>query len=327
MGQFAHDVVPEEATQKIDPNIVKTLPQRPLVVSIETLQSTPWARTARVYAEEDVSYFLKVTKGQQKRDMVRGEFEAMSIIHASASSLAPKPIAWGEYSTVPELYFFLCEFIDLDKRLPDPHALTSSLIALHETATSPQGKFGFGHATYHGGIRIDHGWHDTWEGHFSSTTRALLQREQRVWRWTPEQMEMESTFFEEVVPKLLKPLETSKEGIRPSFIHGDMWHDNTAVDRKTGNVVIFDSAGFYAHHEYEMAVWRQSWNNIGRDYIDAYLAQRPPSEPQEDLEDRALLYGLRVNILDAILYDEEEKYHLNVIDSMMKLVSKFVHNE
>ncbi|KAI6781944.1 fructosamine/ketosamine-3-kinase [Emericellopsis cladophorae] len=275
MGQSAQDVVPEEATRNIDPNVIDALPPRPRLVSIEALQSTPWARTARVYAENDASYFLKVTKGQQKRDMVRGEFEAMSVIHASAGSLAPKPIAWGEYADIQEVYFFLCDFIDMDKRLPEPHALTSFLIALHETGTSPQGKFGFEHATYHGGIRIEHGWHDTWEG-------------------------------------LLRPVESRDAGIRPSFIHGDMWHDNTAVDRKTGNVVIFDSAGFYAHHEYELAVWRQTWNKIGRDYIDAYLAQRPPSEPQEDFEDRALLYGLRVNILDAILYDKEEQYHVEL---------------
>jgi hypothetical protein len=59
-----------------------------------------------------------------------------------------------------------------------------------------------------------------------------------------------------------------------------------------------------------MAVWRQSWNNIGQEYIDAYLAQCPPSEPQEDFDDRLLLYGLRVNLLDAILYDQNKQYHL-----------------
>lgn len=60
----------------------------------------------------------------------------------------------------------------------------------------------------------------------------------------------------------------------------------------------------------ELAVWRQPWNEIGEPYRKAYCEHTPPSEPQEDFEDRGLLYATRVNILDSILYKDDKDYRM-----------------
>lgn len=90
----------------------------------------------------------------------------------------------------------------------------------------------------------------------------------------------------------------------------------------------------------ELGVWRQPWNKIKAPYRDSYYKYFPRSEPEEDFDDRNLLYATRVNILDSILYRGESSYRqmyvLNskslgenakcftrLIDSMGELVAKF----
>lgn len=58
----------------------------------------------------------------------------------------------------------------------------------------------------------------------------------------------------------------------------------------------------------ELAVWRQPWNEINQPYRDKYRQSHPPTYPEEDSEDRGLLYGIRVNILDSILYIDDANY-------------------
>jgi hypothetical protein len=55
-------------------------------------------------------------------------------------------------------------------------------------------------------------------------------------------------------------------------------------------------------------VWRQPWNEIGEAYREEYCKHFAPSYPQEDFEDRGMLYATRVNILDSILYTKDEEY-------------------
>ena len=64
---------------------------------------------------------------------------------------------------------------------------------------------------------------------------------------------MATPFFDKVVPRLLRPLETGGRSIRPSLIHGDLWHGNAETDAETGEPVIFDAASFYAHNECKSA--------------------------------------------------------------------------
>ncbi|CRK26502.1 hypothetical protein BN1708_004230, partial [Verticillium longisporum] len=56
-------------------------------------------------------------------------------------------------------------------------------------------------------------------------------------------------FFSNVIPRLLRPLETDGRSITPSLIHGDLWHGNVATDADTQEPVIFDAASSHAHNE------------------------------------------------------------------------------
>ena len=95
------------------------------------------------------------------------------------------------------------------------------------------------------------------------------------------------------------------------------------MDAKTRLPIIFDAACFYAHNEYELGVWRAEWNKLGREYMQQYHENFPISPPEEDHDDRNLLYATRVNILDSILFKEDGGYRKQLIADMRKLVEKY----
>ena len=181
--------------------------------------------------------------------MMSGEFSSMTTIYSVAPRLVPRPFAWGSYSTLDDVHFFLCEFRNMTDELPDIEAFPMQMADLHRNGTSPDGKFGFYVATYHGNTPIHHGWSDTWEEYFTRTARDLLRKEQEIQGPNEKILQLSGPFFEKVIPRLLKPLETDDRSIQPALIHGDLWHGNATMDGDTNEPVIFDAACFYAHNE------------------------------------------------------------------------------
>lgn len=57
-----------------------------------------------------------------------------------------------------------------------------------------------------------------------------------------------------VVPRLLRPMETGGQYIKPSLVHGDLWCGNAAVDQATGRPLVYDPASFFAHNECKQLV-------------------------------------------------------------------------
>ncbi|EEY14404.1 conserved hypothetical protein [Verticillium alfalfae VaMs.102] len=251
---------------------------------------------------------LQTVRGDRGRKVVSGEYRSMTAIHVVMPSLVPKPIAWGSCEDEPDLHFFLSEFRSMTEGLPAIDAFSQRVAQLHRSATSPDGRFGFFEPTCHGHTPIDHGWHETWEAYFASTTRRLFHWEQAAQGPNHDILNLMGPFFSNVIPRLLRPLETDGRSITPSLIHGDLWHGNVATDADTQEPVIFDAASSYAHNEYELGVWRQPWNELGAAYRARYHEIFPPSSPVEDCDDRNALYATRVHILDSILYRDDDEY-------------------
>ncbi|OTA95658.1 hypothetical protein M434DRAFT_9512 [Hypoxylon sp. CO27-5] len=319
--------VPVEAIRVVDPEVVAKLPPGTRVLNIAAHGASFWTRTARLDAEQEgigKAYFLKTSYGELGRDMMSSEYRCMSRIHAITPELVPEPIAWGTYSSIPDAHFLLCEFRRMTGELPPAEALAKKIAELHRRRSDGSGgRFGSDVPTFHGNVRVDHGWSDSWEEYFARTTRVLFELEQEVRGPNKEIRQMMTPFFGKVIPRLLRPLETNGHSIRPSLIHGDLWHGNAETDEETGRPIIFDAASYYAHNEYELGVWRQPWNKIGEEYRTEYHKHFPKSWPEEDSDDRNALYAARVNILDSILYKDDQSYRQMLISGMRELVDKF----
>ena len=212
-----------------------------------------WAKTGHIKVElvdaTPRSYFIKAVSEETGKNMVHSEFESMKALHDVTPDFAPRPIAWGAYRTVPNTYFFLCEFRYFDGELPEPVNFAKRLADLHQHSQSPNGKFGFHTTTYAGNLSQMVEWESSWEAFFAKSLRYAFDLEVKVKGPDPELDALLPTLFDKVIPRLLQPLETNGRSVKPSLVHGDLWHANSGVDNETGDSIVFDACCFYAHNE------------------------------------------------------------------------------
>ncbi|KAK8008098.1 hypothetical protein PG991_010649 [Apiospora marii] len=190
--------VPLEAIQAVDP--ASFLPGSE-IMGISAHGASFWTRTARLDTILDgakQSYFLKTSFGELGNTMMSSEYHCMNKIHAVMPDLVPKTIAWGSYSSIPDVHFFLADFRPMTDELPDIEAFPAKMAELHRSATSPDGRFGFDVTTFHGETPIEHGWSDTWEDYFSRTTKVLFELEQDAQGANEEIRELMVPFFNEL---------------------------------------------------------------------------------------------------------------------------------
>jgi protein-ribulosamine 3-kinase len=243
--------------------------------------------------------------------MVSGEFFSQSTLYAAAPDFTPRPYGWGTYASDPGIHFFLCNFVDMDEdTLPDTQKFVRALAKLHMTTISPTSKYGFPVATLQGPVPQFADWTDTWEEFFSRSFQRVVENEEKAQGPDQEMQELERAIFKKVIPRLLRPLETGGRSIRPCLVHGDIWDGNVATNRETKNPVIFDSTCIYAHNEckpltllspdsshlvnrsVELAPLRPARHRMRKEYIEAYIEEVDPSDPEEDHDDRNALYCL-----------------------------------
>ncbi|KAK4249173.1 Fructosamine/Ketosamine-3-kinase [Corynascus novoguineensis] len=225
-----------------------------------------------------------------------GEFESIAAIYNLLPDFAPEPIAWGAYETVPET-----------SSSASSARFTARLAALHETGSSPNGKFGFYIATCAGNLSQYCGWEDSWEVFFSKSLKQALEHEIAVQGPDPEIDGPAPIIFETVIPRLLRLLETEGRSVKPSLVHGDLWYANTAADADTDASLVF-ACCFYAYNEYELGQWQPVCNRLGPEYVKTYHSYMQISPSEEDYERRVDPYKLRFNIHVSAVFPHNRNY-------------------
>ena len=179
--------------------------------------------------------------------MAEGEFEALKEIHGVSPVFAPKPYAWGRFEeSEPEQYFFLAEFRDVGDQPPDPIRFTARLAEMHQNSVSPTGKFGFHTTTCHTTVpQITNCWEEKWYKLYQKQLGLMVKLDVEKNGLWPEFKVLCDLTLEEVIPRLLGPLQSDGRNIKPCLIHGDLWDENAATDMNTGEPFVFDAASFY----------------------------------------------------------------------------------
>ena len=234
--------------------------------------------------------------------MARGEFEAMRELHETMKSLTPEPFEWGSLdSGADPTYYFLCEFIHMDTKLPPPKELAPQIAALHKASLNRSMKFGFSVPTFHGSFSQLVGWDDSWASFFAKMLEHAFNLDTYANGIWEERKEIPARTLKVVVPQLLLPLESDGRQIKPCLIHGDLWDGNIGVERDSNSIKIFDSGAYYAHNEMELGMWRCERHQISKDraYTEEYLKYFPPSEPTDQWDDRNRLYCVKMNIIHS----------------------------
>lgn len=226
--------------------------------------------------------------------MMEGEYNSMQELYKVLPSFVPKPYGWGKFQlSYPETHFFLCDFVDMDHNLPDPSIFCAQLAQLHRTSISPTGHFGFHVPNCHGMIPQTVDWDPSWASFFARLLQSFFRRELATNGPWPAYEAKFAEVLTEVVPQLLEPLQSEGRVLKPCLVHGDLWDENTATNRATGEPVVFDASCLYAHNEYELATWSRRGARFGPMYFEQYLGYVRKSEPVEQWDDRIRLYSLK----------------------------------
>lgn len=246
----------------------------------------------------------------------------MAEIYKTMPSFAPQPRGFGKCEDTDE-HFFLCDFLFLDYKLPDPVQLGKKLSGLHLKSQSPTGKFGFHCVTYDGTLPLNTAWESDWTIFFTSLLRDVYKLDVNtngVWKELDDAMK---TTLEKLIPRLLDPLVAEGRTIKPCLIHGDLWESNIGTDASTGEIYIFDAAAMYAHHEKEMGMWRCVHHQMhDESYRRDYFKNIAPSEPAHEVDDRNRLYSVETLLVYSAHFPGSET-RKKALDELEWLIHKY----
>ncbi|KAL8642823.1 MAG: hypothetical protein Q9228_000519 [Teloschistes exilis] len=231
----------------------KRLPEGSKIIGIFPFGHSYFTRTAKIQTVQADGtprlLFLKVTQNEVGKAMVSGEYESMKALHSTSPDLTPESIAWGTFAQADHVHLFLCEFVDMIDDLPAIEPTMKMLAELHATSSSPNGRYGFHVPTLQGTFSQFTEWTDSWEEFFAKSIRLVFENEERSQGLDEEVQHLCNQMLSNVVPRLLRPLETGGRHIEPRLIHGDIWDGNTSTNIKTSLPVVFDATCIYAHNE------------------------------------------------------------------------------
>jgi len=199
------------------------------------------------------AHYRQVGHRPQHAEMALGEYESQKALAQHLPDNSVVPVAFGTFELDPTKSFFLTTYRELKEKTPDPAELIKVLAKLHIGSSSPTGKFGFHVTTFNGHVPLQNEWCDSWEQWYSRQLQSDIKWEQSVRGVDPDFNEVAEEFFAKVIPRLLRPLQSGGRTIKPTLVHGDLWHGNAQVDMDTKGVIFFDSCCCYAHNECEKA--------------------------------------------------------------------------
>ncbi|KAK3989601.1 Fructosamine/Ketosamine-3-kinase [Cladorrhinum sp. PSN332] len=239
----------------------------------------------------------------------------------------PRPIAKGTYKSRPDVHFFLAEFFEMiDDDIPRPDSYMSAVAALHTRSMgkSPNGKFGFPVNTRFGNLEQDNSWTNTWEEFWTRQMKDFLEREDAAHEGEhhAELERLRPLFFDKVLPRYLRPLESDGRSVTPCLIHADLWPGNVKYKDDGDTVCVYDACAMWGHNEVDLGVFRNPRYPLGKPYLKEYWKQVPISEPEEDVDSRNTLYMLRNQILLSTLYPQDPKLREIFVSNMRLLVEK-----
>ncbi|KAK1718216.1 Fructosamine kinase-domain-containing protein [Colletotrichum lupini] len=264
-----------------------------------------WFRIGRIETRdqdnEEVHFFTKYGTGDLGKNLLGSEYQSQCNLYSLIPDHVPKPISCGSLgiSGSNEGCFLLTQFIQFDNRdLPDPDSTGALIAKLHSASKGASKNYGTAGRNFDGMLCYLEGWEKHWHILFAKILFQVYHYNvlaNGLWE------DLDTAIVKvihHVIPKLLSSLRDGNQGIEPTFIHGDLWNGNFGTADDTGKLYVFDSSGYYAHHEMEFAYWRTEHHRMHQqDYCGAYFKHFPPSDPAAEFEDRMLLYTLKPLLL------------------------------
>ncbi|KAI1264750.1 Fructosamine kinase-domain-containing protein [Xylariaceae sp. FL1019] len=314
----------------LDTAILDAIAKSSEIVSAERYDNSSWASTGRIQTRSvdgtAHDYFFKIVKGDFAAERVIGEHSCMSELYKAMPSIVPTPRGFGQCLDT-DGHYFICDYINITHEQPDPVRLAQRIVELHKTSVSPTGQFGFHVTPYDGKLPLNVAWDSSWESFYTKLLRGVYELDidtNGIWKELDDAM---SITLEKVIPRLLGPLEKDGRFIKPCLIHGDLWEANIGTEQRTGEIYVFDSCAYYAHHEMAVGMWRVDHHRMSSEvYRDEYFKLLAPDEPREEYDDRNRLYAIKERIMYSA-HIPGSQARVRALKDMQYLIEKFVNCE
>ncbi|ROW00291.1 hypothetical protein VMCG_07252 [Cytospora schulzeri] len=312
----------------VDPAIVKVLEKGVKVVQVKKHGESFWAGTFKIDCETEAgecrSYFLKTLSSPDAAERVYGEFRSMKEIHETLPTAVPTPRGYGPCCHEPGTYFYICDYIEATRSLPDHVRLGFKLAELHHNSRSPNGMFGFHCPTYDGDQVTNTTWDSSWTRFFKRRVHeAYMLDLERNGHWKLYE-DVVKVALDGLIPRLLDVLTENGRSIRPVLIHGDLWESNIGTEEATDEIYFWDACAYYAHHERDVAIWRCAHHRMTDEkYRDEYFKNYPPSEPMEEADDRNRLYSVEILMNNGLSLPGSKTRQL-AVQELQYLIAKYL---
>lgn len=191
-------------------------------------------------------------KGDVGGAKLHGRFESDSALHAFLPNGVPKPVALGTYANDPDTHFYLSEFVHLEPtNCPKSEDWSLATLKLHVATIgkSPTGQFGFHVPTHLSHVPVNNAWNSSWEAFWAQQMKSLFDAEEDHNGPDETLAELRSVYFNEAIPRYLRPLESDGKSITPCLIHANLWPGNIQYKTGTDELYMYDSCGFWGHNE------------------------------------------------------------------------------
>ena len=182
---------------------------------------------------------------------MEGTFAAETAMYSAIPEHTPKPLAWGTYKSQPDVHFYICDFVDMLDNIPDPRSWGETIARLHQNSMgkSPCGKFGFHVTTHLANVPVANTWNKSWEVFWTQQMRSLFEQEETLRGVDKDFSNLKADLYKNVIPRLLRPLETGGRSVRPCLIHSDLWPGNVKPNAHDDKLCIFDACTYWGHNE------------------------------------------------------------------------------
>ncbi|KAK8124852.1 uncharacterized protein PG998_000611 [Apiospora kogelbergensis] len=294
----------------LDSAVVEALPKGDTLISAERYGNSAWSSTARITVQKEDGrlhdYFAKIITGELAE---------------------ARPRAYGRCHGMEAACYFVCDYLEIDHRPPDAVKLGAKIAELHRVSKSPTGQFGFHVTPYDGKLPLVADWDPSWASFYGKLLQGVYQHDVGVngyWKELDDAMELTLT---KVVPRLLGPLEEDGRTVKPCLIHGDLWEENIGTEIRTGELYIYDSCAYYAHHEMAIGMWRVDHHHMkAKEYRNHYFQNYEPDEPVEECDDRNRLYAIKERIMYSA-HVPGSKAREQALEDMLYLIEQYVEEE
>ena len=206
-------------------------------------------------------YFLKLNCSD-KHHMFQTEAIGLELISSTNTIKTPKVLAHG---CVEASAFLLMEYIEpKTPSASDLKKLAIQLAALHKCTHKA---FGLEHNNFIGSLNQSNATHHTWLD-FYTQERLLPQFNLAITKGLLNAKETPSP------AKLKDTLKPWFKTVKPSLLHGDLWHGNFIIS-KQGIPYLIDPAVYYGHNEVDIAL-SKLFGGFHTTFYDSYFKTYPP---------------------------------------------------